>query len=102
VNGIIGLQSKQQAESVIQRLRTDQVLPECPKPGAPATGTPGASGRTTTTTKPPARTTATRPGTTTAKSPPIGGGAGASKTTVTPTTTTHPPVPGVDCRKAGN
>ncbi|HEX3593187.1 MAG TPA: PP2C family serine/threonine-protein phosphatase [Pseudonocardiaceae bacterium] len=101
VNGIIGLQSKQQAESVIQRLRTDQVLPECPKPGTPATGTPGASGRPTTTTKAPARTTATRPGTTT-KSPPIGGGAGAAKTTVTPTTTTHPPVPGVDCRKAGN
>ena len=103
VNGIIGLSSKQQAETVIERLRTDQVLPECPQPGATGrpTTTTGAA-RPTTTTRAPARTTKPA-GTTKPNSPPIGGGAGArTTTTAPPTTTTHAPVPGVDCRKAGN
>ncbi|HKN98664.1 MAG TPA: protein phosphatase, partial [Pseudonocardiaceae bacterium] len=93
-NGIIGLQSKQQAEDVIERLRTDMVLPACPKP------------TTTTPTTGAARTTAPRT-TTRATAPPIGGGAGrttAPRTTATTTapTTTRVLVPGVDCRKAGN
>jgi protein phosphatase len=97
INGIIGLQSKQSAEDVIKRLRTDQVLPECPAPGS-------ATSTTTTTPHPPATTT-TPPkppvSSTHPAAPPIGGGAGV--TTVTPTpTTSHPPQPGVDCRKAGN
>jgi protein phosphatase len=93
-NGIIGLQSKQQAEQVIERLRTDMVLPACPKP---TTTTPPTTGA--------ARTTTAKPTTTTkAKAPPVGGGAGRT-TTPAPTTaptTTHVLVPGVDCRKAGN
>jgi protein phosphatase len=97
-NGIIGLQSKQQAEAVIARLRTDMVLPTCPKPGAPATG--GATGAHPT-------TAARTPTTTSAKPPPIGGGAGgtgkhAPPTTAPAPTTSHVLVPGVDCRKAGN
>ncbi|HEX9338469.1 MAG TPA: PP2C family serine/threonine-protein phosphatase [Pseudonocardiaceae bacterium] len=107
--GIIGLQSQQQAEDVIRRLRTSQVLPECAGTGS-TTGTTTPGG-TPTTTGPP-RT-----------APPIGGGAGgtpttAQKTTVPPTTavattlptagptvgTTTPTalVPGVECRKAGH
>jgi protein phosphatase len=103
-NGIIGLQNQQDAENVIRRLRTDQVLPAC------------GSGSTSTTTTPPTTPVATTThtaGATTAPvhtAPPIGNG-------VTPTTapTTVPtagptavpstpksPVPGVDCRKAGN
>ncbi len=39
-NGIIGLQSKQQAEAVIARLRTDMVLPTCPQPGTQPAGGP--------------------------------------------------------------
>jgi serine/threonine protein phosphatase PrpC len=99
--GILGLQSKQQAEAVIERLRTDQMLPACPPPGTTGTGTPGSSGSTgvpTTTPKKP-------PGTTTRAAPPIGGGAGTAAhptTTTTAPTTSHPLVPGVDCRKAGN
>lgn len=98
INGIIGLQSKQSAEDVIKRLRTDQVLPECP--------TPGSAASTTTTTPhppPPVTTTPRAPVTSTshAAAPPIGGGAGITTVTTTPTTS-HPPQPGVDCRKAGN
>jgi protein phosphatase len=91
-NGIIGLQSKQQAEAVIARLRTDMVLPACPKPTTTTHPTTGA-----------ARTTPARPTTTTKPAPPIGGA--GRKTTPAPTTapsTTRVLVPGVDCRKAGN
>jgi protein phosphatase len=103
-SGIIGLQNKQQAEQVIQRLRTNQVLPECPTVSGTTSGAPTA----TTTTPPPATTTtgAAHPTTTTQAPPPVGGAAG--QTTPPPTsagattTTSHPPVPGVDCRKAGN
>jgi serine/threonine protein phosphatase PrpC len=106
--GILGLQSKQQAEAVIERLRTDQMLPACPKPGGTTTthqpGTSGAAGATTTAKRPPGSATRT-----TTAGPPIGGGAGtAAHPTTTPKpaastpTTSHPPVPGVDCRKAGN
>jgi serine/threonine protein phosphatase PrpC len=97
--GIIGLQSKQQAEAVIERLRTDQVLPVCPAPGTTPTG---SAGRPTPTTPP--RTTPVKPTRTSTAAPPIGGGAGTAGTTpplLTPTTT-HSLVPGVDCRKAGN
>jgi serine/threonine protein phosphatase PrpC len=102
INGILGLQSKQSAEDVIKRLRTDQVLPECPAPGSATsttTSTPHPPPTTpTTTAKPPAHPTS-HPGTT---APPIGGGAGRVTTTPPTTTTSHPPQPGVDCRKAGN
>lgn len=98
--GIINLQSKQQAEAVIERLRTNDVLPECPTPTTPPTtgGVPTGAGRTTTT-----GPTSTKPAgaTTTKAGPPIGGTA-ASTTPTTAPTTTHAPVPGVDCRKAGN
>lgn len=95
-NGIIGLSSKQQAEQVIARLRTDMVLPTCPKPGT--TTAPRTSA---------ARPTTTTPAPTTTRRPAVGGGAGrtAAAPTTTPTqapTTSHVLVPGVDCRKAGN
>jgi len=108
-SGIIGFDNQQQAEQEIQRLRTDQVLPLCGSGGSTPT-----SGAPTTTALP----------TTTATAPVLGGGAGLPPTTtpllttpVTPTTptTTAPlqgpttmksspaqPVPGQDCRKAGN
>jgi protein phosphatase len=96
--GII-VQSKQDAEAEIEKLRTHDVLPECPTPTvAPSTGAGATSGRlpaTTTTAKPPVGVTTTKAG------PPIGGTA-ASTTPAAPTTTTHLPVPGQDCRKAGN
>jgi protein phosphatase len=97
-NGIIGLQSKEAAEQVIERLRTNQVLPECPAGTGATTGTRPP----TTSTKP--STTNNHPTTTTKTStqpPPVGGQAGRTTTTAPPTTT-HPLVPGVDCRKAGN
>jgi hypothetical protein len=100
-NGIIGLQSKQDAEDVIRRLRTSQVLPEC---GSPTTSGSTPTGTTTTRTVP----TTTTPPHTSATAPPIGGGAGVTPTTVPtagPTvspTTSRALVPGVDCRKAGN
>jgi protein phosphatase len=97
-SGIIGLQSKQQAEQVIERLRTDQVLPECP-----TTSTTTTTGGTA---PPPSPTTAPTTSTTTAAPPAVGGQAGGTTTTAPtttgPTTTSHPLVPGVDCRKAGN
>jgi protein phosphatase len=107
--GIIGLQSKQQAEAVIERLRTDQVLPECPtsttptiQPSGPApSSAPSSASRpsgapTPTPAKPPAGATPTKAG------PPIGGTAASTTPSPAPTTTTHALVPGVDCRKAGN
>jgi serine/threonine protein phosphatase PrpC len=103
--GILGLQSKQQAEAVIERLRTDQMLPACPKPGTTTTGTPGTSGLAGTPTTTPRSTPAKPPGTTTRAVPPIGGGAGTAAhptTKATTPTTSHPQIPGVDCRKAGN
>jgi protein phosphatase len=100
--GIMGLQSQQDAEDEIRRLRTSQVLPECSGLTSGSTGATTTSGAPTTTTGPPT-------------APPIGGGAGTTTglptTTVTTapaqgptvlTTTPKPPVPGVDCRKAGN
>src|SRR5882757_9018212 len=93
-NGIIGLQNQQDAENVIRRLRTDQVLPVC---GSGSTSTTTAP---PTTTNPPA-TTAHTAGTTTAP----GIGAGVTPTTAAtagPTVGTSvpkSPVPGVDCRK---
>jgi len=95
-NGIIGLQNQQDAESVIRRLRTDQVLPVC------------GSGSTTSTTTPSPTTTINPPATTapTHTAPPIG--AGVTQTTVPtegPTvipSTSKSQVPGVECRKAGN
>jgi protein phosphatase len=103
--GILGLQSKQQAEAVIERLRTDQMLPACPKPGTTGTTKPGSSGQAGTPTTTPKSTPVKPPGTTTRAVPPIGGGAGTAAhptTTSTTPTTSHPQIPGVDCRKAGN
>jgi protein phosphatase len=100
-NGIIGLQNQQAAEDVIRRLRTDQVLPACNSGSTSTTTAPP-------TTNPPATTTHTA-GATTAPAhtaPPIG--AGITPTTVPTagppagTSTPKSPVPGVDCRKAGN
>lgn len=100
--GIINLQSKQQAEAVIERLRTNDVLPECPTPTTPPPttgGAPAGSAARTTTTSP----SSTKPaGTTTTKAGPPIGGTAATTTPTTAPTTTHAPVPGVDCRKAGN
>jgi protein phosphatase len=97
VNGIIGLQSKQAAEVVIQRLRTNMVLPACPNP---TTNPAGSGGATTTPRRPPPSTTV---------NPPIGGGAGKTTPKTTPKapptttpTTSRVLVPGIDCRKAGN
>ncbi|HVV18397.1 MAG TPA: protein phosphatase 2C domain-containing protein [Pseudonocardiaceae bacterium] len=105
-NGIIGLQSKEQAEQVIARLRTNQVLPECP-PGAGATTgsqTPTTHPATTTTPNnhPTSARTTTPVHTSAQQPPPVGGQAGKTTTTAPTTTSSHPMVPGVDCRKAGN
>lgn len=108
-NGIAGLQSKEDAEGVIHRLRTEQMLPACP---TTSSGGTSQSGSTTTNpvptpstapsvpSSPPVTTTTPAPATPGAL-PPIGGGT-TSSAPVTPTTTTRPPQPGVDCRKAGN
>jgi protein phosphatase len=91
------------AQATLQRLRTQQVLPECPKPNTtptgnpPATGTSGTNGSTTTTT-----TSGTTSGN---ASSGIGSALGSG--TETPTTGAYvPPVnhptPGSDCRKPGS
>jgi protein phosphatase len=122
-NGIAGLQSQQEAEEVIRRLRTDQVLAECPKPTPTTTATPVPAPPPATTatghlsndpTASTAQTTPaqTTPAQTTAPSatpalPGLPGGLpftdGTPATGPTPTgTPTHTLTPGVDCRKAGN
>jgi PPM family protein phosphatase len=88
-NGIIGLQSKQDAEDVIRRLRTSQVLPEC---SGSTSGSTSDSGSPTTTSSPPT-------------TPPLGGVTPTSPRTAGPPVSpnvSRVPVPGVDCRKAGN
>jgi protein phosphatase len=101
-NGIAGLQSKQEAEAVIERLRNDQALPVCTTP----TPTPTASTTNPTATSP--ATGTVHPTTKPIPTPtgvPLGGlpftGGTTSAAPVT-TTTTHTLTPGVDCRKAGN
>ncbi|HEY4019810.1 MAG TPA: protein phosphatase 2C domain-containing protein [Pseudonocardiaceae bacterium] len=93
------------AQATLQRLRTQQVLPECPKPSTttgnnPPSGTGGSTATSTTTT-----TTTNPPASSGNASSGIGStlGSGAN----TPTTGTYvPPVnhpqPGSDCRKPGS
>jgi serine/threonine protein phosphatase PrpC len=94
------------AQATLQRLRTQQVLPECPKPSTTPTSTPPsgtngatATGTTTTTAVPPTT------GTSGNASSSIGSNVG-SGTATPPTTSYVPPVshpqPGVDCRKPGS
>lgn len=90
-NGIGGLDSKAQAEEVIRRLRTEQMLPPCPKTTAttPTGTTPSGP--------------SSNPPVSSSVNPPIGGLGGVAATTTPPTgTTTRSPQPGVDCRKAGS
>lgn len=91
-SGITGLESLNDAQTTILRLRTEQVLPECPVVGTTGTNTPGGS---------------------VATAPPIG--SALPSTSAPPSTSPTPtaasavpglpesiaPVPGVDCRKAG-
>ncbi len=85
------------AQATLQRLRTQQVLPECPKPSTtPPAGTTGSAA--TTTPNPPTSTSGSA-------SSGIGSNVG-SGTTAPPTTSYVPPVshpqPGIDCRKPGS
>jgi protein phosphatase len=104
-NGITHLQSMQQARSVIQGLRTNQVLPECPKPSGPTvpptTGSPSGAHLST-----------AHPAGPTSTNPLVGSDHGNGQLTVTTTPTATPPgpttaptsapEPGVNCRKAGS
>jgi protein phosphatase len=99
---ITHLQSMQQARSIIQGLRTNQVLPECPKPNpTPSTSTTSAA--------PGSHPSTSRPAGATTTIPLVGSdhGSGQAPVTTTPSvdtlapTATSAPEPGVNCRKAG-
>ncbi|HEV3357170.1 MAG TPA: protein phosphatase 2C domain-containing protein [Pseudonocardiaceae bacterium] len=95
------------AQATLQRLRTQQVLPECPKPTTTPTSTPpqtGTNGSPTTGTR---TTTAVPPTTGTSGNASSGIGSNVGSGTATPPTTSYvPPVshpqPGIDCRKPGS
>jgi len=98
-DGSLTANSKQGAEDIVQRLRRDNLLPECPRPGA----TPSPSPRTTAPSPRPAHPS-TRP----APAPSSHVGAASSQpgaTMATPASTaatpTDTPVPGKDCRVVG-
>jgi protein phosphatase len=97
-NGITGLQDLADARATIQRLRTEQVLPECQQPNG-TTG--GSSGQTASPTTSPAV-----PPTSGAAAPPVGSplpGGSIAPTGVNTglPTPSHTLQPGLDCRKAG-
>jgi PPM family protein phosphatase len=100
-NGITGLQDLGDARATIQRLRTEQVLPECQQPsGGGAAGGAGQTGSPT--------TTPSVPPTSGTVAPPVGsqlpGGNIEPTTPGVPTglpTSSHTQQPGLDCRKAG-
>ncbi|HWE90809.1 MAG TPA: protein phosphatase 2C domain-containing protein [Pseudonocardiaceae bacterium] len=106
-NGITHLQSMDQARGIIQGLRTNQVLPECPKPAT------GPTTPTTTTTAPgPHLSTTVHPAGPTSSNPLPGSDHGNGQVIVTTTPTATPPgptaastaapEPGINCRKAGS
>ncbi|HEX3785225.1 MAG TPA: PP2C family serine/threonine-protein phosphatase [Pseudonocardiaceae bacterium] len=95
------------AQATLQRLRTQQVLPECPKPSTTPTSPPPSSGSptsgaptTSTRTTPP---TSTSGGASSGIGSAIGSSAAGPTTGVTsPVVPTHQQQPGSDCRKPGS
>ena len=94
-SGITHLDSMQSARSVIQGLRTNMVLPECPKPSGATTITPSTT---------PAGGSAASPTSTTQSATGLSSGVGGSVPLVGQNTLpdTSAPTPGVNCRKAGS
>ena len=95
------------AQATLQRLRTQQVLPECPKPNTTPTSTPPSGANGSTATGGASTTTGVPPTTGTSANASSGIGSNVGSGTSTPPTTGYvPPVshpqPGIDCRKPGS